>query len=273
MSDQTLKTAPTGEMMTAAFDYAQQGWQVLPCRESGDFAKAPHTRHGFKDATTNLETIRAWWSRWPNAMIGVAVPATLLVVDVDPRNGGSRQALEAIAGSMPESLTAWSGRGDGGHHLYFQAPHALLSQQVLPKGIDLKLPGKGYMIAPPSRHPATGQPYWWEYHPVAPCPGRLVELLRQRSVPQLDPLPRVPGGDIWDDTRVAGLVGCVARAPKGERNNMLNWATWAALEGAAPTEVYPLLNAAAQYAGLSEREANGVFESAFRAYQGQGATP
>ena len=46
--------------------------------------KAPLTDNGFKDAATEPETIRAWWKRWPQANVGVALePAGLVAVDTD----------------------------------------------------------------------------------------------------------------------------------------------------------------------------------------------
>jgi hypothetical protein len=58
------------------------GVAVFPC----GFNKQPLTDHGFKDATRNLEQISEWWSRWPDALVGVptGVASGLLVVDIDP---------------------------------------------------------------------------------------------------------------------------------------------------------------------------------------------
>jgi hypothetical protein len=89
-----------------------------------------------------------------------------------------------LVGDLPDTLTAWSGRNDGGSHLYFLRPPGPLTSTRLPEGIDLKI--NGYMIMPPSIHPATGLPYRWEDHPVASLPSRLRELLaprRNRSEP------------------------------------------------------------------------------------------
>ncbi|HET6497059.1 MAG TPA: bifunctional DNA primase/polymerase, partial [Thermoleophilia bacterium] len=55
-------------MLRAALDFAARGLPVFPCKAD----KAPLTAHGYKDATTNENTIRAWWGRRPDAEIGVA---------------------------------------------------------------------------------------------------------------------------------------------------------------------------------------------------------
>lgn len=164
-------------MLDAALDLAAQGWAVFPCHWVGSRAKSPITVHGHHDATRDPDVIRSWWSRWSRAMIGASVPEALVVLDVDPRNGGDLAELGKLAGSIPETLTVWSGRGDGGRHLYFRRPTGPLTSTRLPAGIDLKV--AGYCIVPPSIHPATGRAYRWEHRPVVPMPRRLRELLRQ----------------------------------------------------------------------------------------------
>jgi hypothetical protein len=90
-------------MLSAALDLAVHGWSVLPCHPSGPKAKAPLLEHGHLDATQDPGTITAWWTRWPDAMIGCPVPESLLVLDVDPRNGGSFELLQ----EAPLSVTIW----------------------------------------------------------------------------------------------------------------------------------------------------------------------
>jgi Bifunctional DNA primase/polymerase, N-terminal len=69
--------------------YGTRGIPVFPCIEAGEKAKSPYTRYGFKDATTDLDQIIDWWTRWPNAMIGRPVPLDQICLDIDPRNGGA----------------------------------------------------------------------------------------------------------------------------------------------------------------------------------------
>lgn len=56
-------------MLHRALAYARHGWLVFPCRSG---SKEPATRHGFHDATTHDDQIRAWWNRQPTANIGIA---------------------------------------------------------------------------------------------------------------------------------------------------------------------------------------------------------
>jgi len=199
--------------------------------------------------------IRRWWRECPNAMIGGAVPASLMVIDIDPRNCGSFDALEALAGPLPGTLTVWSGRDDGGRHLYFLRPPGPFTSTRLPDGIDLKV--HGYCILPPSIHPATGQPYRWEIHDPSPLPVGLLTLLRPPPA-----LPRaVQGlGIVSGD----GLVRFVAGLQPGERNRGTYWAACRAADDGVLETLAADLVAAAVQTGLSEHEAVRIVQSARR---------
>ena len=69
--------------------YARHGFPVFPCQPR---AKKPLTPHGFKDATTDLARVAAWWRKWPDANIGMRTGAAsgLLVLDVYPAPIGLR---------------------------------------------------------------------------------------------------------------------------------------------------------------------------------------
>jgi len=98
------------------------------------------------------------------------VPASLLVIDVDPRHGGPERLaeLEREHGPLPATRVSVSGRGDGGQHRWFLHPGSRLSPAQLGVGVDLKT-HTGYVLLPPSRHPATGQPYRWAEPTLAPA--------------------------------------------------------------------------------------------------------
>lgn len=230
----------------AALDLAVNGWHVFPCRWQGEHAKAPLTAHGHHDATTDPAIISSWWQRWPDAMIGARVDPRLVVLDVDPRNGGEFDALR------PEpTLTVWSGRGDGGAHLYYQRPAGLLTSRRLPVGVDLKV--NGYCIAPPSLHPATGRPYTWHAAPIAPLPRHLYRLLHVEPSP---PRPMVRRGD------GKGLVAFLAGQMEGNRNNALFWAACRAAEDGTLEEIADELVSTAVAIGIPERSARAQLDSA-----------
>jgi hypothetical protein len=245
------------ELIDAALELAAAAWEVFPCWPTGPQAKSPLTLHGHHDATMDPDVITAMWLRWPDAMIGARVPDSLLVIDIDPRNGGSIEALEEFTGPLPATLMVWSGRNDGGRHLYFQRPASPLSSTRLPKGVDLK--ANGYMIMPPSIHPATGQPYRWqdEDAPAAAIPAKLSELLR--------PPPQRPTARSDSNASAIGLLRAVVGAPEGNRNNVLYWASCRAAEsGILDNQVEALLINAAVTAGETETKARRTVASARR---------
>jgi hypothetical protein len=82
----------------------------------------------------------------------------LVVIDVDPRNGGaaSLEALESELGPLPGPPMVLSGRGEGSHY-YFTAPADswINFGHALAPGVDVP----SFVMTPPSVHPATGMPY------------------------------------------------------------------------------------------------------------------
>jgi hypothetical protein len=49
----------------------------------GQIKKIPFTPHGYKDATRDGRTIFDWWTRHPDAVIGVPSGSRFVVVDCD----------------------------------------------------------------------------------------------------------------------------------------------------------------------------------------------
>ena len=168
-------------------DYAERGWPVFPVHSMANGActcgredcdkpakhpcwKRDLIEHGFKDASTDAAMIRRYWKRWPDANIGLATgqASGIIVVDVDPRNGGNETWAELldINGQVKtlESVT-----GGGGTHAYFRAPVEQLKSVagVLGPGVDTKATG-GYVILPPSVH-ASGHRYEWVAQELAPA--------------------------------------------------------------------------------------------------------
>ena len=249
-------TESVPQMLTAALDLAASGWSVLPCKWQGEHGKAPLTFRGHHEASRDPEVIRSWWTRWPLAMIGAPVPDSMLVIDLDPRNNPTCLAdLEAAAGPIPDTLTAWSGRNDGGRHHYFLRPAGRLTSTRLPAGVDLK--ANGYCIVPPSLHPATFQGYRWDQRPAVALPPRLRALLRP------DP-PRVWTGRNGSGN-AAGLIRWVAGQPVHNRNEGLFWASCRLAEvGQLDQDAADELIRAAVSAGLTETEARRTVASAAR---------
>ena len=204
-------------MLDHALEGAAAGFEVFPL--NGKAPAIPGGR-GCLDATTDPTAVRAMWTPRPHANIGVRVPVGQVVIDVDPRNGGDKglELLEVIHGPLPATRTALSGRGDGGSHRYFLAPDGPVTSSRLPKGVDLKNRG-GYVVAPPSLHPDTGQPYVWAdvRDPVA-MPDWLAELLKKELVgkaPTASPRLGCGGGTSVADTFTTSTTWGMLLPPHG----------------------------------------------------------
>ena len=176
----------------AALAYATRGWPVLPlhsvqnnrctcsapeCHSPG---KHPHTVNGAKDATTDLEQTKQWWTCWPDANIGIATgdASGLVVVDVDPRNDG-KESLERLQEAHEPFDTYTVSSGGGGWHFYFKHPGGHIPCRTnLEAGVDAKADG-GLVVAAPSLH-LSGVRYWVEpYEPVAEMPHWLQARLSE----------------------------------------------------------------------------------------------
>lgn len=179
-------------LVDVALEYANRGWRIFPLHsihegvctcgksECPDIGKHPHwtqgtLEHGCKDATTDAEQLREWWVRWPDANVGIATGrgSNLLIVDVDPRHGGTVESL----GELP--VTTRVQTGSGGWHLYFQYPEGVkvtTSSGNLPRGIDVRAEG-GYVVAPGSIH-HSGRRYDWDVEAeIAEIPQHLLEQM------------------------------------------------------------------------------------------------
>lgn len=166
----------------------ERGFAVFPLKAK---AKRPANDHGFKGATKDPAVIRSLWPE--NSQLNIAVatgePSGIVVIDVDPRNGGDK-ALEELMkqhGPLPQTLTART--GDGIHYYYrypkVPLPHGFVA--TLGMGIDVKSDG-GYVVAPPSVHP-SGPTYHFEDRetPIAPLDAWMLEHCLKKL-----PEPRKP---------------------------------------------------------------------------------
>ena len=179
------------QFLDAAIEYASKGMAVFPIKSRG---KDPLTKHGVKDATTNFNTIEKWWTRYPNANIGIACGAVsggLLVVDLDEKENGisgsdSLHNWERENGELPETVRSITGKG--GAHLLFRIDHTEKNKVNLLEGVDIRS-DNGYIVAPPSIHP-NGNRYEWEYDPdeyeIAKADETVLKLLAVGKKPEPD---------------------------------------------------------------------------------------
>lgn len=173
-------------LMQAAENYARAGWSVFPLKPRD---KVPLTAHGFKDASTNIERVREWWGKEPNANIGLNCGKSgLVVVDLDKRaaHDGLAEWASLLAKQRLTIRTSTSLTGGGGQHLLFKAPEGVKignSAGRLAPGIDIRGDG-GYVVLPPSIHP-SGKPYAWSDNSasIEPLPAVVVDILSHEPDP------------------------------------------------------------------------------------------
>jgi hypothetical protein len=209
-------------ILDRALAYAASGKPVFPCGAD----KRPLTAHGFKDASTDPGMIREWWTRWPDALIGLPTGAWCWVLDIDIKHGqpGAESLADLIRahGQLPETRTAKT--QSGGTHYYFQPVEAIACSAGYTKdgvphgvadGIDVRARG-GYVIAPPSPG------YEWidsdDETPIAAAPDWLVRLaIEGRAKPKADKpaAQAAQTGGVGEGGRNAHLTSMAGRMRRG----------------------------------------------------------
>jgi putative DNA primase/helicase len=177
----------------AALYYAGMGWRVIPLTENSKFP--PKIKEWQHEATIDSTVIIQWWSKWPNANIGIATgeKSGIFVLDVDGPKHGTNEAkgidgneslmelLEDHGGLIPDTVEAMT--PTGGRHIIFKYPQGTAvpnSSNSLGDGLDVKSTN-GYIVAAPSIVPA-GE-YIWECSSrpdevaVAECPAWLLSAI------------------------------------------------------------------------------------------------
>lgn len=159
----TSVSPPTPLSKAAAYAYHYL-WPVFPLRPK---SKEPLVSNWPEKATSDIRQITAWLHQWPQANIALLCGKRVVVVDVDPRNGGTETwaELQDINGSV-QTLESFT--GGGGSHFFFEAPEIALAKSKLGPGVDLQ--GRlSYVVLPPSIHP-NGTTYEWVTENTAPAP-------------------------------------------------------------------------------------------------------
>ncbi|HQK95059.1 MAG TPA: phage/plasmid primase, P4 family, partial [Armatimonadota bacterium] len=228
-ADAPTATRPT-DLLDTALRYAELGYPVFPVEPRGKRPLGRLAPHGLRDATARPERIRQWWAAAPDANIGLAVPAGVLVLDVDGEAG--RASVDGE--TLPSTPTAQTGRGA---HYWYRLPDGATARNGagLRPGLDVRALG-GYVVAPPSVHP-SGHRYAWAPGlalgevPLAEAPDWLVALLRERTRPE-GVEPTAPPADHaalspYVEAALRDECARVASAPVGTRNSTLNAAAYA----------------------------------------------
>lgn len=193
---------------------AKLGWYVFPCLPLDKRPDGRLVKHGVKGASIDPVVIRKWFTEGDHNLGLACGPSNLVVIDVDPRNGGGQELVELQRqGVFPETPIAHT--GGGGLHYFFRAPSEPLKNGPLRghRGIDVKTAG-GYVVIAPSIH-ASGNMYEWDREarpsttPVAPLPDWLFNIARVLDEPPpVLPRPSRPPGPSPLDRASKYLARC-----------------------------------------------------------------
>lgn len=138
--------------LAVALRFASSGFLVFPCHSEGDKAKAPRIKGWQEAASADEAAIRDWWSRWPDALVGLHLAAAgLIAIDAD-RHGGPDgvAAWDALVGANcfdPSAYPAVATPTEG-RHVFMRCPpgwEPSNGRGELPAGVDVR--AAGYTIA------------------------------------------------------------------------------------------------------------------------------
>ncbi|WP_453992376.1 bifunctional DNA primase/polymerase [Bacillus nitroreducens] len=200
--------------LQAAIAYSELlGWKVFPIFHK---SKVPLTQHGFYDATSDVNQIIKWYTDNPGAGIGLPTGKLndLVVMDIDPRNGGdiSVETLIGKYGGLPNTVKCLT--PGGGEHYYFNYERSITKSKLAGySGIDIQGNGR-YVVLPPSIHP-NGKKYEWAAsskpvnNPIANVPDFLLKLLQESN--QLE----------VKENQTKDYLNILKGVTDGERNNSM----------------------------------------------------
>lgn len=171
---------------------------VFPCRRRDEEshsngrpvtykAKSPLVDNGFLAATQDEEQIRAWWRRWPDALVGVPMGqrTKLLAIDWDPdkHSDATGEWIQSHVDALMSARIHGTMRG-GKHYLFRIAAGQLYKMGtdlelggVVRTGLDLRAEGS-YII-------------WWPLHGGS-VTGETAPFLPAGLIDERINLPRAP---------------------------------------------------------------------------------
>ncbi len=215
-------------IVEAALAYARNGWPVFPLhnKKPYEYISPGVKSHGYKDATTDEETIREWWTYHPGATIGLATGSVsgVIVLDIDPPEGYyNLKGLQTTYSPLPD--TRRSRTGNKGLHYFFEYPSDGNTYRNAVglnnhEGVDIRATG-GYVVLPPSKLYGRLAYKWGNPQtPIAPLPIWLSALMiaereQRELIPQNLRFARNPG-EKW-------LQQALTKAKEGNRNDVGFW--------------------------------------------------
>lgn len=271
-------------ILSSALEYLGMGFSVIPIMPRGKLPQA-NVLPGYGESKASWEqfqhnppsdiTVMEWFADRPrlNLAIVTGKVSNLVVIDIDNEQGLKefKQFLDV------PSKWYWYVRTGKGFHVYFNYPDGveIRNRTHWREGIDIRADG-GYALAPPSIHP-SGRQYTWGRGGSAPhiqgradLPSQLLDLLvkTESERPAFKPVQPTLGSPL-SRFLFNSFMHELAKAPQGERNNVLNVVAWklariVAAGALLESECRDAVRNQAIAIGLDEGEIERTIESAFR---------
>jgi Bifunctional DNA primase/polymerase, N-terminal/AAA domain len=238
----------------AAEEYAKAVIRIVPIRV-GTKNPGSHLGSGWPArATCDLNTVRDWWGRWPDAGIAMHVGRSLLlVIDVDNPENVPAWLWKLLETAVFRPTTA-DPTNRRGHYFYRLRPGDRfgggLGKLKPPKGRgwgEVRCYG-GAIVLAPTMHPRAAEGGHYGTGPSEPIPFVPDEIANKlSSAPDVDEHRSLTPGELaenakqflraYSDDREPGALGPILRSfdptPGGRHGSMWDALCWALREGKA----------------------------------------
>lgn len=268
-----------------ALTYARHGVRIFPCREADSprgKAKAPYSRNGYHDASTDSRQLKTWDALCPAALYGLPCALNgVFVLDADRHgNGDGVESLFSLFAHYNSNLSFYPcvRTPRDGLHVIFRRP-VELGKTIGRLTVAIDVRDNAYVIAP-----GTVLPDGRQYRLLNGTVEELAGAIGKRTLPllpnwlanlvvqpslQAKPQAEAPTDPDIIKRQMRGLVLAVVGAPEGNRNRVLFWASCRI--GALVAQgvigggnALALLTEAGRQAGLSSYEAAATAKSGLR---------
>jgi Bifunctional DNA primase/polymerase, N-terminal/AAA domain len=187
-------------LLETALNCVKRGWFIFPLNPRMKTPNLELVPHWSQDSSNDQNKVREWWTKSPDANIGIDLgKSNLTVLDFDagdpPLNIG-----------LPKTFTIRTGRGQ---HLYFQGTVQQIAMHFGGKHVGEVKSAGGYVVGPRSLHPSGSTYEPVDQSSVAPLPTYLLSKLEAIRKP-VDPSPdgeKIPYGSHYNELlRIAGYL-------------------------------------------------------------------
>jgi hypothetical protein len=194
--DYALRYAAAGMRVHPLYE-VDPATQTCACQAGASCSEKQRGKHprlgGWQEkATTDADTVRAWWTRWPSAGVGLATGSAsrVWVLDLDgPEAGAWYEGQLAKHGPAP-TLGVETARG---FHMYWRwtdgavVRNAQGLQAAGIQSVDVRGDG-GYVCAPPTVH-RSGAVYTFRTddgftREMAQAPAWLLDIVKEKPKPK-----------------------------------------------------------------------------------------